>query len=308
MIQAKRTIVLFCTGDLTAHSNTAGQGGWSPQRETTNFCDRTLAQRSGFFDVSVLQKLCKQVATAADNAAHNQLSRRPGCLHPPLFAHPTVSHPVSPPANAIENSKKRRRCAADRIAGAHLAGLGGTLGDTVGTSHRARLVWLGLLAMPLLIPVALPGMASAVGVFCLFIAVGLCLDQELPLPRWLARRQLSARFTALLVRMAQRAFQIMARLGRPRLLPLSDTPRRVPNGLVLSIAGLAMVVPVPIVSFDNVLPALAIILISWGLRLRDGLMLLLGYLLTLAAVASVLLFWWGGAQLIRIIASSPPLF
>jgi len=97
--------------------------------------------------------------------------------------------------------------------------------------------------MPLLIPVALPGMASAVGVFCLFIAVGLCLDQELPLPRWLARRQLSARFTALLVRMAQRAFQIMARLGRPRLLPLSDTPRRVSNGLVLSIAGLAMVVP-----------------------------------------------------------------
>ena len=50
----------------------------------------------------------------------------------------------------------------------------------------------------------------------------------------------------------------------------------------------------PIISFDNVLPALAIVLISWGLRLRDGLMLLAGYLVTLAAAASVLLLWWGG--------------
>ena len=51
----------------------------------------------------------------------------------------------------------------------------------------------------------------------------------------------------------------------------------------------------PIISFDNVLPALAIVLISWGLRLRDGLMLLVGYLVTLAAAASVLLLWWGGS-------------
>ena len=55
-----------------------------------------------------------------------------------------------------------------------------------------------------------------------------------------------------------------------------------------------MMVPVPIISFDNVLPALANVLVSWGLRLRDGLLLLFGYLVTLAAVASVILLWWGG--------------
>ena len=57
-----------------------------------------------------------------------------------------------------------------------------------------------------------------------------------------------------------------------------------------------MTMPVPIISFDNVLPALAIVLIAWGLRLRDGLMLLAGYLTTLVAVASVALLWWGGAH------------
>ncbi len=56
-----------------------------------------------------------------------------------------------------------------------------------------------------------------------------------------------------------------------------------------------MMMPVPIITFDNVLPALAIVLISWGLRLRDGLMLVAGYLVTVIAVISVIFLWWGGA-------------
>lgn len=79
------------------------------------------------------------------------------------------------------------------------------------------------------------------------------------------------------------------------MLPLSNKPALRLNGLMLGAAGLAMVVPVPVISFDNVLPALAITLIAWGLRLRDGRMLLAGYGFTAAAVASVILLWWGGA-------------
>jgi hypothetical protein len=96
--------------------------------------------------------------------------------------------------------------------------------------------------------------------------------------------------------MVGRVVRVIARLGRPRLLSLSRPSTRVFNGFMLSAAGLSMMVPVPIISFDNVLPALAIVLVAWGLRLRDGLMLLAGHLVTLMAVASVVLFWWGGAQ------------
>jgi hypothetical protein len=138
-------------------------------------------------------------------------------------------------------------------------------------------------------------MASAVGAFCLLIAFGLCVGQPVPLPRWLARREIDGRARALLQRMFGRVVGIVASLGRPRLLRLSDRPARVLNASMLSIAGLSMMTPVPIISFDNVLPALAIVLISWGLRLRDGLMLLVGYLVTLVAAASVLLLWWGGS-------------
>lgn len=183
----------------------------------------------------------------------------------------------------------------ERIAGEQLASMNGTMADALGQSNRQRVAWLGLLAMPLLFPVALPGMASAVGAICLLIAFGLVIGQPLPLPGWLARREINGRARALLERMLGRVVNVIARWGRPRLLRLSDQSARVVNGLTLSAAGLSMMIPVPIISFDNVLPALAIVLMSWGLRLRDGLMLLGGYLATLAAVASVVLLWWGGA-------------
>lgn len=190
--------------------------------------------------------------------------------------------------------RDKRRAAVNRIAGAQLASMNGTMADAVGQSNRQRVVWLSLLAMPLLFPVALPGMATVVGALCMLIAFGLFSGQPMPLPAWIARREMNARARLLLERMISRVVNVIARWGRPRMLRLSDRPARAVNGLMLAAAGLSMMIPVPIISFDNVLPALAIVLISWGLRLRDGLMLLGGYLVTLAALASVLLLWWGG--------------
>lgn len=184
------------------------------------------------------------------------------------------------------------------MAAAKLASMGGTLAETVGENNRQRLVWLSLLAMPLLFPVALPGMASAVGGFCLFIAFGLCMGRSVPLPTWLAKRELNGPIKALLAKMVGRVIRVISRVGRPRMLSLSRPSARVINAIMLSAAGLAMMMPVPIISFDNVLPALAIVLIAWGLRLRDGLMLLAGYLVTLAAVGSVALLLWGGTHIV----------
>ncbi len=172
------------------------------------------------------------------------------------------------------------------------------MAKTVGESNRQRLVWLSLLALPLLFPLALPGMASAVGSFSLLIALGLFLRQSVALPSWLAKRELNGRVKELLTRMVSRFIRIISRMGRPRMLSLSRPSARVVHGLMLSAAGLSMIMPVPIISFDNVLPALAIVLIAWGLRLRDGLMLLAGYVVTLFAIASVALLWWGGAHVV----------
>jgi len=210
-----------------------------------------------------------------------------------LFRFASAQPTSSVPSGAIAQARHQSR--VSRIASAHLASMGDTVADTVGQGGRQQLVWLGLLAMPLLFPIALPGMASAVGTLCVLVAFGLLRGQAVSLPKWLAKRELSARVKAMLASMIHRALAILACIGRPRMLPLSNKPVRMLNALMLGIAGLAMAVPVPMISFDNVLPALAIVLMAWGLRLRDGLLLLAGYGATAAAVASVMLLWWGGA-------------
>lgn len=194
-----------------------------------------------------------------------------------------------------EIRRKKRQSAVERIAAAQLAAMGGTLADTIGDNNRQRLLWLGLLASPLLFPVALPGMATGVGALCVVVALGLLLSRPIPLPRWLGTLELNARVQTVLAGMVNRSLRVIARLGRPRLMMLSNRPARLFNGLMLAVAGLSMAVPVPLISFDNVLPALAIVLMAWGLRLRDGWMLLAGYLATATAVASVGLLWWGGS-------------
>ena len=194
-----------------------------------------------------------------------------------------------------ESRPKKRQSAVERIAAAQLAAMGGTLADTIGDNNRQRLLWLGLLASPLLFPVALPGMATGVGALCVVVALGLLLSRPIPLPRWLGTLELNARVQTVLAGMVNRSLRVIARLGRPRWLMLSNRPARLANGLMLAVAGLSMAVPVPLISFDNVLPALAIVLMAWGLRLRDGWMLLAGYLATATAVASVGLLWWGGS-------------
>jgi len=183
------------------------------------------------------------------------------------------------------------------MAVARIDGVGVTLADTIGTTDRQRLVWLSLLAMPLIFPVALPGMATAVGALCLIIGASLLVGRSVPLPDWIARRELSERVRSLLSRMVGRVIRVIAAVSRPRLLSLTLPPVRKLHGCMLMVAGLSMMVPVPMISFDNVLPALAIVSITWGIRLRDGLLLLVGHVTAWLAAASVLALWLGGAYL-----------
>jgi hypothetical protein len=147
-------------------------------------------------------------------------------------------------------------------------------------------------------------MATTIGALCVLLALGVALNRPLRLPGWLGRRSLPPRAAELLCRWSARAFATIAAIVRPRWIAVTGRGARILNGAFLAIAGLALMTPVPLVSFDNVLPAAAVILLAWGLRSRDGLVLATGYATTLVAVGSVVLLWWGGAELVRWLLAS----
>jgi len=174
----------------------------------------------------------------------------------------------------------------------------GTLAEVIGRHPRQQLTWLGLLAAPLLLPVAIPGMATTVGAFCLLVALSLLLGKPLSLPGWLGRRHVPDALHGPLHKVLHRLASVLGRISQPRLLALSGPRWRLPNALMLALAGASMMTPMPLVSFDNVVPAAAIALLAWGLRVRDGGLLLAGYVTTVLAWLYVGLLWWAGAEIV----------
>ncbi|MBP7582328.1 MAG: exopolysaccharide biosynthesis protein [Vogesella sp.] len=174
----------------------------------------------------------------------------------------------------------------------------GTLGEVIGRHPRQQLTWLGLLAAPLLLPVAIPGMATTVGAFCLLVALSVALARPFPLPAWLGRRHVPHALHGPLHRVLHRLAGVLGRISQPRLLALSGPRWRWLNGSMLALAGASMMTPMPLVSFDNVVPAAAIALLAWGLRVRDGGLLLAGYVATVLAWLYVGLLWWAGAEIL----------
>jgi hypothetical protein len=179
-----------------------------------------------------------------------------------------------------------------------------TLEDAFGRHTRQQLGWLGFATLPLLFPVALPGMATTIGALCVLLALGGALNRPLRLPGWLGSRNLPPRAAELLCRWSARAFATIATIARPRWIAFTGRGPRIVNAAFLAVAGLALMTPVPLVSFDNVLPAAAVLLLAWGLRIRDGALLAAGYATTVIAVGSVVLLWWGGAELVRWLLAS----
>jgi hypothetical protein len=193
----------------------------------------------------------------------------------------------------------RRSSTCGRLTRASAALAAASVEEAFGRTTRQQLGWLGFAALPLLLPVAVPGMATTVGALCVMLALGVALGRPLRLPDWLARRRWPPRAAELIARSFGRLLERLATVSRPRWIALSHQGLRVVHGAVLAVAGLALLTPVPLVSFDNVLPAAAVVLIAWGLRIRDGMLLAAGYVATLFAVASVILLWWGGVAAVR---------
>lgn len=175
---------------------------------------------------------------------------------------------------------------------------GSTMSDVIGSQPRQQLTCLGLLASPLLIPITIPGMATTVGAFCLLVAVSTLLKRPIPLPQWMQERRLPSGFGRAVQNILSRITTILGRFSKPRLISLSRPEYRFLNGTMLALAGASMMAPVPMVSFDNVVPAAAVVLLAWGMRARDGGMLILGYITTILAWISVAILWWVGAEVL----------
>jgi hypothetical protein len=159
-------------------------------------------------------------------------------------------------------------------------------------------------------PFGLPGASVPFGCVVVLIGIGVALDRIPWLPKFILNYELRTTMLRTILSKTMWIFERLERLVHPRLLFLTHAgvPSRV-NGLLLALAGLLLLAPLPIPG-SNSPPAWATLLLSIGLIERDGVFVIAGYLALLATIVFftfliVGMVWFGAGVGSWLTASQP---
>ena len=148
---------------------------------------------------------------------------------------------------------------------------------------RATAALLFIFAFPNVLPTP-PGTSTVLGAPLIFLAAQLMLGRAPWLPALLAKRSMSRADFASLVKRIVPWLQRAESLLRPRLGALARPPMEHLIGLISLLLAVVLVLPIPL---GNVLPALAISMLALGVLERDGVWVLAGLGVAVAAASVV---------------------
>jgi hypothetical protein len=154
--------------------------------------------------------------------------------------------------------------------------------------EQGLLVFCGILAAPFLLPVTVPGMSTVLGLPMLLIGFAVMVSSVPWLPERLLRHSLPAPTVRGVLQKVRGWAERFEHLVRPRWLALTGGRAvNALNGALVLVAVLLLMAPIPLVPLVNSIPALAIVLLCFGMAERDGIVIALGYFTTVVAAAYV---------------------
>jgi len=149
---------------------------------------------------------------------------------------------------------------------------------------------LFVLTLPVLLPLP-PGVSMVMALPILLVAPQILAGRKtLWLPKWLGRRSVKH---AELVKLLDRVLPTLERVEsvvRPRLEFLTGRTGEMLAGVACTLIGIILVLPIP---FANLLPSWSLGAFSLGLTRRDGLFIVAGYGLLIAALGVIALAVFG---------------
>lgn len=156
--------------------------------------------------------------------------------------------------------------------------------------HRAFGFTLLIFALPCCLPMP-PGIPTICGVAIVIIALNLIgARQRLWLPSAIANKSIAR---ADLARMFERVAPYLERLEKickPRFGIVTEPVGKILIGIVIFALGFIMILPIPFLG--NMPPGFAASVIAIGMTERDGLIVLIGVLVSVAAIAVASVATW----------------
>ncbi len=161
-----------------------------------------------------------------------------------------------------------------------------TLGDLIENfGNRAFGALLFTFAIPVALPIAIPGISAVLGAPLLFLSWQLMRGREQPwLPDIMRNRSFRRLDFARLLGRILPTVRRVERLVGPRLIWLTSSQGEQVIGLFAFILSVILFLPIP---FGNTVPALAIALLALAILERDGVAAIAGVLVGIAGIAIV---------------------
>jgi hypothetical protein len=154
-----------------------------------------------------------------------------------------------------------------------------------GFGYRAFGALLFIFAVPVALPIAIPGISAVLGAPLLFLSWQLMRGREEP---WLPQVMRSRSFLRVdFARMLQRVLPSIRRVERlvgPRLIWMTNRRGEQVIGLFAFVLAVVLFLPIP---FGNTVPALAIAILALAVLERDGVAAIAGTLVGVAGIAVV---------------------
>lgn len=140
-----------------------------------------------------------------------------------------------------------------------------------------------IFALPNCLPMP-PGIPTICGILLCILALQMIVGTERPwLPSFLARRRIARKHLELMAERGGAWIERLERLTQPRLQVLTGPIGFRLVGAVVFVLGIIMILPIPLLG--NMPPAFATLIIAIGLTERDGLVVGLGLLGSVTALA-----------------------
>lgn len=154
------------------------------------------------------------------------------------------------------------------------------------TDGRGFYLVVILLALPFIIPMAIPGVSTVLGLSVALLSLKLAFGVAPRLPDVMGNRRLSPDFQTKILRGSVKIVRIVEKFAQPRRTPWMTTrAARFVNALLMTFMGLLLALPFPpLPPLTNTLPCYCIILLAASMMEEDGVMIWFAYLLSLGTV------------------------